>query len=117
MNFKKLIETQLSLLKTMGKTRREIEKDLGYSEKYIDQALARGGNEALLNALSNYKTNLEVLEHTVNEDAGKYLNPQEYIRTLKLLIDSKDENIKLLEQRVVELELKVGKAGGRRHSA
>jgi hypothetical protein len=61
--YKDEIKTQLQLLKAMGKSRRQIEKDLGYSEFYIDQQLSKGGNEKLLQALSDYKDELERNDH------------------------------------------------------
>lgn len=51
MNFKKEIEKLLKSLKSKGLGRRAIEEKLKYSPKYIDQALARGGNEDLLHSI------------------------------------------------------------------
>lgn len=44
MSYKEKIKTQLNLLKDMGKSRGDVEKALGYSDNYLDQVLARGGN-------------------------------------------------------------------------
>ncbi len=135
MKFKDLIKTQLSLLKDMGKSRRQIELDLGYSEHYIDQCLSRGGNESLLNALSNYKSRLEReddQESLLNDGEVKLLTPQDQIRILLDLNQTQKENIHLLEkerkhqqveiaelkQEIKELKLLLkGNTGGRRHSA
>ena len=54
MDFKKEIEKLLFSLKEMGIDRRTIEKDLGYSEKSIDQILSKGGNEKALGNIKRY---------------------------------------------------------------
>ncbi len=54
MSFKKPIELVLNDLKAKGYDRGEIESGLGYSENYIDQVLAKGGNQKFLNALKRF---------------------------------------------------------------
>ena len=127
MNQKEIILTQLRLLKGMGKSRRQLEIDLGYSEKYIDQCLSRGGNESLLNSLSSYKSKLEKEANggNLNDEAASYMTPKDIIAALQQLADSREQNIRFLEMELQKLrkenaELKhqlKGNTGGRRHSA
>jgi len=51
MNYKEEILKALVDLTEFKMARREIEKELNYSNKYIDQQLSKGGNEKLLNGL------------------------------------------------------------------
>lgn len=55
MNIKKETGDIVEFLKENGYSRRQIEKDLAYKEKYIDQALSRGDSEELLIRLRFYK--------------------------------------------------------------
>lgn len=83
----------------MGKSRRKIEKDLGYAEKYIDQALSRGGNENLLNALVIYKDNLIDQQNVVEEQASQYIPQKELVELQKEIIqDLRKEKIDLLSK-------------------
>lgn len=59
MDTKAEIKSLLDDLRKMGKDRRTIERELKYSEFYIDQALSKGGNEKLRQALEDYKNDLE----------------------------------------------------------
>lgn len=58
MNYKKDTETILNRLKLKGKDRRNIEKELRYSENYLDQALSKGSNKKLYNALIQYEKDI-----------------------------------------------------------
>lgn len=60
MNFKPQIEKLLKTLKDKGVERGQVEEDLGYSENYIDQMLAKGGNKRFLTTLQKY-----VLQNTI----------------------------------------------------
>lgn len=51
MELKKDTLTALNTLKILGLSRREVERELGLTEKSIDQALSRGGNTSLLSRL------------------------------------------------------------------
>ena len=51
MEYKKDIIRLLNSLRDLGWDRRRIEKKLNYREKYLDQALSKGGNPKLLYAL------------------------------------------------------------------
>lgn len=111
MAYKELIKTQLELLKKMGKSRREIEKALKYGDKYIDQALSRGGNESLLNALVAYKQKLEdnpdfeVNNNELNDTGKVYSSSQDIIELQKQVIaDLRAEKLKLLEE-IEELKM------------
>lgn len=53
MDFKEVTILILDQLKKLGWDRRRIEKELAYSEKYIDQALSKGSNEKLYVSLRN----------------------------------------------------------------
>lgn len=59
MTLKEQIKAQLNQLKLMGKDRRAIERDLHYSENYLDQVLSKGGNEKVYQALVDYQKYLE----------------------------------------------------------
>lgn len=54
MELKKEIEELLESLKKAGKERDDIEKELEYSENYIDQTLSKGGNQKFLGVLKRY---------------------------------------------------------------
>jgi chromosome segregation ATPase len=101
MNYKELIKTQLFLLKSMGKSRREIEKDLGYAVNYIDQALSRGGNENLYHALVIHKEKLEAKANVLNDDgAGEYNSEKDLIDLQKEIInDLRGEKLKWSEEK------------------
>lgn len=58
-DLKAVLETQLEELKKMGKSRRAVEADLGYSEHYLDQVLSKGGNKKVIDAVASYKDKLE----------------------------------------------------------
>lgn len=57
MDFKQESERLLELLRIEGVDRRKIEKDLGYSENYIDQVLSKGSNKKFVTTLSTYYNN------------------------------------------------------------
>lgn len=59
MTLKEQIKAQLVHLKLMGKDRRTIERELHYSENYLDQVLSKGGNEKVYQALVDYQKFLE----------------------------------------------------------
>jgi hypothetical protein len=48
------IEALLKELKQQGKDRRTIERELSYSDHYIDQLLSKGGNKRFYGALKHY---------------------------------------------------------------
>lgn len=54
MEIKKRIEKLLSVLKSSGIDRATIEADLNYSENYVDQVLAKGGNDRFYKSLKTY---------------------------------------------------------------
>lgn len=58
MEFKDEIILLLSELKALGVERSTIEADLDYSENYIDQQLAKGGNARFLQRLRRYRNAL-----------------------------------------------------------
>lgn len=78
MELKKEIERLLESLKKAGKDRSDIEKELNYSENYIDQTLSKGGNQRFLGALKRYaigilqKATPESPASQVNEDSVPY---------------------------------------------
>lgn len=79
MNIKKETGDILEFLKENGYSRRQIEKDLAYKEKYIDQALSRGDSEELLIRLRFYKK--YVLLKTTSSSAAEP-GPQASLREL-----------------------------------
>lgn len=62
MEYKKSILDILNYLKQIGLDRRTIEKELGYKEYYLDQAISKGGNKMLLNKLKEYSARKRVME-------------------------------------------------------
>lgn len=66
MDFKEEIKKVLKLLKVYGYSRRAIERELKYSDQAIDQALSRGGNEAMLDALTAFLEEVK-LKSVTNE--------------------------------------------------
>lgn len=115
---KELIKTQLDLLKTMGKDRRTIERELGYSEFYIDQVLSKGGNEKIYQALIDYKERFELGD---NESPYAKFNiissQQETIERISKLLEKESKRNEQLEKRVHELEEKLFKSKPHRRSA
>lgn len=75
MDFKELIKNQLEILKSLGKSRRDIEKDLNYQPKYLDQALAKGGNKRLLQSLKKYTSEIEKNSTLQNEKSDSWEPP------------------------------------------
>ena len=71
MDYKKEIQKLLDSLKSKGFGRRAIEKQLNYSEKYIDQALAKGGNDKLYNSLELL---LKAIPYEVGGDEARMLH-------------------------------------------
>lgn len=72
MEFKKDIEKLLVSLKKLGLDRRKVEKELNYADKYIDQALSKGGNSKLLNALTLLYQNISK-SNTLQEPESEYI--------------------------------------------
>jgi hypothetical protein len=71
MELKKEIELLLEKLKEVGYNRGRIEKELGYSDNYINQTLSKGGNKRFLVALHRLQSN--VLQNPIQnivQDSG-----------------------------------------------
>lgn len=64
MKFKKDIEKLLFDLKNQNVDRAKIEKDMHYSENYIDQLLSKGGNKKFYLNLKSYAE--RILQKTTN---------------------------------------------------
>ena len=64
-DYKKEIEKILEILDAKGVKRDKIEKDLVYSENYIDQVLSKGGNRRILKKLQTY---LEEKQYALPKD-------------------------------------------------
>lgn len=94
MDFKENTKKLLNDLKKIGLSRRQIEREMGYDEKYIDQVLSRGGNEKFLNALNTYvvaKNNLSVNKKSpiqVSEIEGKTLEAIARIEARQIVHES-----------------------------
>jgi hypothetical protein len=67
MNLKENTERVLEDLKNLKWSRRKIEAELGYSPKYIDQQLSKGGNDKLLAALK--RLHKQILDKAIKGDA------------------------------------------------
>src|SRR6185312_14224534 len=97
MDYKKEIQDLLSGLKREGISRRQIEIDLGYREKSIDQILSKGGNNSFLGVLRFYskvKLNKPISDTVIA--AGH--NGSETVNYSKV-----EENLLALSALVVEL--------------
>src|ERR1700749_2751771 len=75
MNYKKEIENLLKELAAMGISRGRIEEDLNYSPNYIDQALARGGNERFLRTLSSYRKQAANSQNVAKDNTDVFQMP------------------------------------------
>ena len=93
MNIRATTEKILAELRDMGVDRRKIEKDLAYSEKYIDQIVSRGSNKKFIAKLESYKKAIlenkdpKELRRKVTHENGQPIvvnDPNSYIIT-KLL--------------------------------
>lgn len=97
MELKREIESLLLVLENKNIDRATIEKDLGYSENYIDQALSRGGNNRFLRSLKQYMLQKTTTTPKVNDsDPDKILLPlgdikvtlADYIKRIELFNDT-----------------------------
>jgi len=79
MNYKKEIQSLLDELKAGGYTRAKIEQDLNYSDKYITQQLAKGGNERLLLALRRYRNNIPAHKVAKSNPGGDLQSQDDYM--------------------------------------
>lgn len=99
-DYKKLIISLLDDIKKMGKSRRDIERDLKYSDKYIDKAIYNGGSKKLANTLSMYKDRLEDQQNILKEAPAQYLTNKQILEYQKIEIDNlRAEKLKLLEEK------------------
>jgi len=120
-SIKELIKTQLETLKKMGKDRRTIERELGYSENYLDQILSKGGNDTVLQALIDYRERFELGE---DEPPYKKLNiatsQQDTIERITRMLEKEQTKNHELQDRVFELQnklIEMGQSKGNRRSA
>jgi len=66
MNHKEDIQSLLKFLKNKGFSRRLIEQEIGLSEKYLDQIIAKGGNKTIYLKLKDFAEMLEKSNKTVS---------------------------------------------------
>lgn len=111
MDINQKIELILEKLKKAGKDRSTIEKDLNYSENYIDQILSRGGNKKFLGVLERYAQNIlpqDQQPSTVNDDSVEYKVSRKRWTgkdaLLNALLEEKDRAIKKAEERALKAE-------------
>jgi len=78
MDVKSKIEQLLDELKSLGKERRTIEKELKYSIFYIDQLLSKGGNVRFYNALKRYYDMLTQESHNRVAESPAPYSPSSY---------------------------------------
>jgi vacuolar-type H+-ATPase subunit I/STV1 len=118
MAYKKEIETLLVELKLINPKydRRWVERELQYSEKYIDQQLSKGGNLKLLQALQRLQKAIreqgkeqQIVPVESNQKEKKDMSAEEFIKALNRVIDlaqitvrAKDETIEQLKERLQE---------------
>ncbi|MDF2189329.1 hypothetical protein [Paraflavitalea sp. CAU 1676] len=102
MELKEQIEVLLVNLKKEGWERSAIEKELNYSENYIDQVLAKGGNLRFLGALEKFSKDV-LQKATPQHRENSSLNPSETIlegptnATLQDYIDILQQNDKFFK--------------------
>ena len=115
MNIKETIVLLLQNLKKLGFDRRAIEKELGYTEKSIDQILSKGGNEKFLNNLQRFyieKSNKSKIDNSTKDEKIAALMAAIKIITLELVqLKSKvtgesQTAISLELERLMQLEAK-----------
>lgn len=104
MNVKEEIELILESLKKLGINRRDIEKELNYSENYIDQILSKGGNEKFLGILKLYAEKLLPPEpkSMVNEELILYT--KDYDKLINQILLDRNVIIDLHEERSKQAE-------------
>ncbi len=54
MDFKKQLLEIIENLKNIGFSRRDIEAEVGYKNKYLDQILSKGGNDKVIKRLNDF---------------------------------------------------------------
>lgn len=92
MDFQKEIKILLSQLKKVGFDRRQIEEKLHYSDKYLDQAISKGGNEKLLFALQElHKSVFAVAPDIASESVEPY-----YVKRQTLKNNSEQFQVQLV---------------------
>lgn len=87
MDFKPQIESLLKTLKSKGVDRGQIEEDLGYSENYIDQMLAKGGNKRFLTALQKYVLQKAIPPANGTPPAQINVSWQDYIKLIHFSLE------------------------------
>lgn len=106
MELKKEIEKLLELLSHSGFDRSKIEKELAYSENYIDQALSRGGNTKLLSRLKVLEKSL--LRNTISDPGAQYTKkpplPGAYFEDLENRVQVLESNFAAVIKRLREIE-------------
>jgi hypothetical protein len=65
MDYKKELQKLIDALDAKGVTREKVEKDLRYSENYIDKVLSKGGNSRAYNKIKTY---LEEKQYALPKD-------------------------------------------------
>jgi hypothetical protein len=121
-NLKEEIEFILKELIGKGYTRADIEKELGYSENYIDQQLSKGGNKRFLNTIDSL--NKRVLQKAIvngeakseakepePEPAPNYESRRSLESTLEKLAEDKLRSTAIIERLVSMLESAFGVSG------
>lgn len=91
MVLKKEIELLLEKLKEAGYDRGRIEKELNYSENYIDQTLSKGGNKRFLDALRGFASRVlqNPIQNFIQEPQADYiLQSKDYWHFIELITAS-----------------------------
>lgn len=114
MDFKEEIKNVLKQLKIFGYSRRAIERELKYSDQAIDQALSRGGNEAMLNALNEFLESVKLKSVTSEHEVAQTATLQMLFNELAKLkakvtgqkfeevVDEMEQNITLLMKDILK---------------
>lgn len=90
MDYQKEIMKLLNDLKKKNHSRRRIEKNLGYADKYLDQILSRGGNESVYIKLKEYKSSVDnghIPNLILSDQEEKYLSKSKHFNAERALID------------------------------
>lgn len=106
MELKEEIKNILNRLKSIGISRRDLEKEFGYSRNYIDQALSRGGTDVLFTTLNLYlkKMEAESAVKELSESSPDYLTPKEQIVMLRHIVEEQKRKIEKLESELYRVK-------------
>lgn len=98
MSYKERAESLLLILKKKGFDRRTLEKELGYSEKSIDQILSKGGNKKFVENLERF------IKASPDSESREVQLLNKLIDSLEARLKDADEKIKNRENEIDKLK-------------